>query len=215
MAGKLNKYTLNRLHRPDLQAKQIIKLFNMATKSDLTAGFGWYSEANSIAAKMAEKYGITTLKAAGIIAALSPGTNWKQNIIDANLFCRAMLSDMPLSEIVVTTYGTFKVKAMEIWYDCDTHAKILDVLSKNGGINKTKSFYLNLINPLTGEAVTVDRHAMRVALGDTRGNKLNLTEARYKSITRGYEIAANEVGVLPHELQAITWITFKNQIIKR
>jgi hypothetical protein len=80
---------------------------------------------------------------------------------------------------------------------------------------KERSFADNISNPKRSQAVTVDRHAVRVALGDiaTRdksGPEVILSRVGvYEAIAQAYRDAAKDLGLLPLELQAITWLQEK------
>jgi hypothetical protein len=77
---------------------------------------------------------------------------------------------------------------------------------------KERSFADNISNPKRSQAVTVDRHAVKVALGsiadrDKYGPEMIIQRAGvYETISQAYRDAAKELGMLPLELQAITWL---------
>ena len=62
----------------------IIECYNSASDRGFRDGVAWYSEANSISVSIGELAGYEGHQAlfvgAGIISALSPQTNWTQNV---------------------------------------------------------------------------------------------------------------------------------------
>jgi hypothetical protein len=76
-----------------------------------------------------------------------------------------------------------------------------------GGL-KTRAFYVNILDPNNSDIVTVDTHAIKIAgiNRDSVGVKL------YNAIADGYRECAEYVGILPQQIQAITWITYKREL---
>jgi hypothetical protein len=90
-------------------------------------------------------------------------------------------------------------------------AKPLTVLGK--GL-KTQSFYLNIFRPDMSGAVTVDRHAHDVARNQVWGSKVRglSTAKRYQVLADSYRDAATHRNVRPHEMQAIVWVVWTEEI---
>ncbi|WP_461522041.1 DUF7178 family protein [Porticoccus sp.] len=92
----------------------------------------------------------------------------------------------------------------------------------NGGLSykrgrKIVSFYGNLRYPRRpSETPTIDRHAARILFGVENddaarlGKNLLAQKRGYAIAARVYRDVAREVGLRPHELQAITWCHLVN-----
>lgn len=69
-------------------ARNLRACYLRATPEDIYTGRTWYAVANHHAKVLAEKYGLPISATAGIIAALSPGSQWERNLTDAETFCQ-------------------------------------------------------------------------------------------------------------------------------
>jgi len=212
------KHVEARLKNIDLQVKNILKIYNQSTDNEIVSGKVWYKQANELSRLMAVKYNLTHIQTAGIIAALSPGTNWNQNIIDSNNLCSLLTAGKDIHSIVCTTYNQNKLKAHQIWlnFDLSKNDTFVILLGASKKVNKTSSFFLNIINPELSDNVTIDRHSFRVNLGLIELPQIALTECRYKLMEQAYKKASNQLDISAIELQAVTWLTFRrlNNIIR-
>lgn len=166
-------------------------------------GLNWYQIAHDFAVTLAVRYGTTTDRAAGIIAALSPQTSWESNKATAEMTCKA------LSEGRIPTgreHGQTQAnagKAIAIWDGVD----VMDVLDANGGKSghKVRSFYKCIANPTDPEPVCIDRHAIKAWATDA-DTWVHITPNRYARLKRDYQTGAASLGVLPMQFQALCWI---------
>jgi hypothetical protein len=113
-----------------------------------------------------------------------------------------------LEDFKVSCYNTMKLKAWSILEDdLTSDDEILDRL--NG--QKIRSFYSNIRGL---DEVTIDGHALNIALGVRQGlttDKTNMSKKVYKQMQEVYVRAAKRVDIKPHVLQAITWTTWKRE----
>ena len=177
--------------------RNICKAYKLAEYCDIQAG-NFYTEAYSFAVELANKYAVDVEKVAGIIAVLSPGTAWDVNKRDAAAFLAGKRTGF-------STYSQFIQKAVQILH-AENNDQIFDIVFGKQG-QKTASFYLNIL--LDQQAVTVDRHAYRIAVGDTGAGGIRLTRDQYNRIAAAYVDASNKLRVPAPKLQAITWNVFK------
>ena len=170
----------------------ILRVWNTTTDKDR---HDWYGTANRFAQKVSEIYHVDNSRVIGILSALSPLKTWEQN--------KQMVHDF----LVYGTAGTFAMnvnKCKDIM-ECDgTDKAILKIL--NG--EKTKNFYLNIKYPNCADHLTVDRHAIRIALNIT--DEFGLSKQQYNFIKEAYIKAANKVGVKPLLMQSATWVKIKD-----
>jgi hypothetical protein len=64
------------------------------------------------------------------------------------------------------------------------------------------------------DEVTIDGHALNIALGKRQGlttDATNMGKRQYKEMQLAYVKAAKRVNIKPHVLQAITWTTWKRE----
>lgn len=170
----------------------ILRIYNQGDLNDAD----WYEEAHQLAnIWWGNMDGVAYNKITGVIAALSPQKSWNDN------------KKLAFNFICGIEKGHTKVmldKARRILYEANSDEEILDIL--NG--EKTKSFFLNITYPNLNTGVTVDRHAVAIALGKSLDN-YSMTVKQYNFFSRCYLMASIKVGRLPHEVQAITWVKWR------
>ena len=74
-----------------------------------------------------------------------------------------------------------------------------------------RSFYANILRPDDPGPVTVDRHAVSILAND-RGEERKRTLERmgaYTYCAGMYRDAARTLGIMPHQAQAIAWVTWR------
>ena len=205
--------TAKRLERPDLMAGQILNIYRSATEQEFNEGTLWYEQARQICKMIANKFSCPLPKVAGVVAALSPATNWQQNIADAHNLILAWSHCIDPDQVACTTYGPNKVKAINILnLDSSNERDIEALLLHKSKVNKTTCFYLNILHPDNDDLVTVDRHAIRIALGNSIAvDNICMTEKRYRNITKAYQEAAKGLEISAISLQAVVWCTYRRQ----
>lgn len=183
----------------------ILGAYYRATPDEYAQGTAWYGGqarqvCDDIRAAATAVHGLTISHrtAAGILAALSPATGWGDNTAGAIEFiCTGHMSaQTPL----------FNERATAILNGADP----ADVL----GGRKVRSFFANLSEPGFPGAVTIDRHALSLVFGrplSEREQKTLLSLGAYTFVAAAYRAAARRIGILPHELQAITWLTWRRE----
>ena len=171
---------------------EILEVYNQASKFD-RQGRNWYRNAHTECEYLACKYNLSVEVVCGIVAALSPRLKWEENIEAAER---------------VITGKSEGIRALK------TNVRKAESILKTGEVKmggpKVNNFYLNLLNPEDGESVTIDTWAARIALGDWQWKK-TVNEKLYWQLADEYRAAAAEVGMLPSELQAITWESIRRR----
>lgn len=162
----------------------------------------WYAIAHKWCADVAQAYGLTVSQVAGITAAMSPQISWEKNKLQTILLIQKMRSGEELTGLMA--YKINVEKARRIYMG----ESALDVL----GGQKVRSFYGNLM--LDDSTVTIDRHALHIALHGTgneeKSGQIAPTPKLYDIAQDAYKTAAKILGITPYSLQSITW-TFKAQ----
>lgn len=151
-------------------------------------GQEWYERARDIADRLG---GGDTVKGAGVIAAMSPQTGWKQNVDLASSMFKS--GDAP-------TTGQRVESARRIM----DGEHPLDVMKGH----KTRAFFSNIIDPDDPHPVTIDRHAYDIAVGERNGSadrKLS-SAPRYQHFADAYRAATDLTDEsVPSRIQAVTW----------
>lgn len=175
--------------------RNILAVFNLATPSEVSEGLHWYRQAHKLATTF-ESIAI----GAGVIAAMSPQISWDKNVTVAEELRDHGDATMGL--------GDAKAKAKRI-LDGEHPSTVL-------GGKKVRAFYECVANPETTCAVCVDRHAWalhrfgvdeigRRHEGARRLDKVGV----YERVAADYVDAASELRIMPHQLQAITWLAWR------
>jgi hypothetical protein len=182
----------------------ILKVYSQARPDERESGMYWYETAHNDARAIAERHGVTVMQAGGVIAAISPGLEWGLNLIQANEFIGAFKAKRKLPS--VGAYGRKNVaKALRILNGENPY----DVLPLTGP--KVRAFYYCISEPLTAESVCIDRHARCLAYYKVRDRSETsiVRPAEFRRLAAVYVQLARELGLRPHQLQAITWVTWK------
>jgi hypothetical protein len=181
-------------HQAEL-VDNILDVYSRASADQVARGMQWYPAAHDLAGLVGfEDY----RKGAGIIAALSANTGWTQNV-------KLAMAIAAGQEVGHLSAVLAKVEAITAGADPE------DVLGK--GL-KTRSFYRNILEPDVSGPVTIDRHAHDIARGQVWGSRSRglTTVGRYEALAGAYRIAADVIGIRPHEMQAITWVVWRGEI---
>jgi len=184
--------------------KHILNWYNKADGVELVQGLDWYSEANGYAIYLADKYNVNDLfKVSQVIALLSPQVDWETNKVNAEKIIKCWHAKGDFMSV--------KIFATEV-----QKANCIDCL--DGGYSipvtalKTRSFSVNICNPSISDCITIDRHATKVALNDLKAGGVALTKKNYFEISKAYKAVSLKLGITPSQLQAVTWITYKNEV---
>lgn len=191
-----------RIAAETFSADAIHATFAAATDAQWAEGAVWYQTAHAGAADLADAYGLTTRQAAGIIAALSPQTEWTLNLTLAADLC------------ATGTAGHYR-NALDKAQAILAGAEPLDVL----GGPKVRSFFRNIAEPDRPGPVTIDRHAVAIAAGTDTSTylrthpKLLDRKGIYRLVAGLYRSAAREYPDLhPHTLQAVCWLAHRARL---
>lgn len=164
----------------------------------------WYVSANFFAQSLANKYDVPLSVACGVIASLSPLKSWTENKIIAEGF----LHNGKGKHTVAFIEKARQIKASN--GDVETIALIL-----NG--NKTISFFINILEPHQQNFVTIDRHALSIALGRNilENEGKGITFNQYQFFANAYNVAGVKAGISPVLMQSITWETWRENKSKK
>lgn len=176
----------------------ILKVYDLCSDSDK---YDWYQEANNFASILHQNINI----ACGVIASLSPMVTWD---INKRLAKMAFICDPERMKCI--KIGAYKAKAI---IDSDGNEQtILKIL--NG--NKIKSFYLNIRYPDKAIALTIDRHALSIALNQKYTDELyrSMTAKQYEFFSQCYRHAAAKRNINPLIMQSATWVYYRKNKIK-
>lgn len=165
-------------------------VWGRATPQEVADGLRWYEVAHQVALHAGD-----AVVGAGVLSALSPSLPWGRNV---QAFYEVIAGRATRDQTGANLAKAQRILAGE------------PPLSVLGG-PKTRSFYANILLPANPEKVTVDRHAYSALAGGGLSNT-ELTKLRqkdYDAASSHYLELAREVGLVPCQLQAILWLTWR------
>lgn len=185
----------------------ILAVYNVATADDLREGLAWYQTAHNWCVTMAgSKRPHLIARNAGIVAALSPLNGWGNNKRKAAevISKRGRITVEPGKPNGIGLGNNVK-KAIAIYNGADP----LDIL----GGDKVRAFYATILDPQGDIDPVIDRHAFDIAVGERTDEKRRGALSRkgvYAEFAAAYREAAKIAGIGSAQMQAVTWIAWRN-----
>ena len=179
--------------------------YNEAMNSEITAGLGWYSEAQTVCEEVSNLYNLPPYTVATVVSSLSPNNKLNRNKIDAINVIKAFQKGLGHEDVKVCTFHPNKIKAFKALQD----GSIIDATAP-----KTHAFAMN-VGLLSAEHITIDKWHLRAC--ECRPSSKPVTEkygetctdAQYRRVEMLTARLAKEYGIKGYQLQAIIWITIK------
>lgn len=177
----------------------INKVLNVTNSYQFEDGLKWYDDAREFCSRVSIMSNVPYINVCAILAALSPRNKWERNKADCYELCIGNESHK---------YGTFSamVKKAKLIKSLTKYSDIIKAL--NGP--KIISFFDNIYDE-NSQHVTVDFHMHHIALGKyySEEERPSLNKSTYDEIQRAIEIVAHNNKLRPYELQAILWVTWR------
>lgn len=183
------------------QVSNVLAVYNGASAHALREGLSWYLDAHNFAKIMGGGRPHHHARNAGIIAALSPMNGWDNNKRKA----AQLVSQRGNGEGCGLKKNV--AKAIAIYNGADP----LDVL----GGDKVRAFYATILDPTADIIPVIDRHAFDIAVGERTDEKRRGILSRkgvYNEFANVYREAARIVGIGAPQMQAITWVAWREAL---
>ena len=185
----------------------ITSVYRDADETQHAEGLLWYDNAQTAAHYIAVRYDVPVYLVVAVIAALSPNNKWSRNVRNADALIGAFIRGDGIDSVKVSTYHAMKRKAWDILAarpDYETAKKMLKG-------QKITSFFMDIMGEFN---VTIDGHARNIAYGERVGltdDRSNIGVREYRALQAAYEEAARRAGLMPYQLQAITWRVWRDR----
>ncbi len=171
--------------------ENIISVYLRATDSQYWDGMEWYNDAHHLAHSLSPN---DIWRGAGVIAALSPMKQWPENVRLARI-----------------AFETGKATG-HIGTHVEYAQRILDgehpLAVMNG--DKTRNFCEAIATNGMSKTATIDRHAHDIAMFKVFTDKARKIGKRlYRDMASAYGEAAELAGISVNQMQAVTWVTWK------
>jgi hypothetical protein len=213
-----------RAARIKLYRRNIATVYKLATEAERRSGLLWYETAFNEAARLGQAFKLSPLTVSYVIAALSPNNDWTGNLLDAAAVC-ASFTRGELSALA-RAFDADKVSGWRARGDKDAF-KGLGVKTYPANIAKAERILSGALDVLNGRKVTafqhniyfadsrlvtVDTHAASVAhnFRYTAATVCKVLNPRtYDDYAESYAAEADKRGLLPKQIQAITWVSWR------
>ena len=185
----------------------ITSVYRDADEDQHAEGLLWYSQAKREAYHIAMKHDVSVYIVVAVIAALSPNNKWARNLVNADALIGAFVNGDGLLSVKVSTYHAMKRKAWDILAARPSYNDAKAMLKGQ----KITSFFCDIMGEFN---VTIDGHARNIAYGERVGltdDRTNIGVREYRALQAAYEEAARRVGLMPYQLQAITWRVWRDR----
>lgn len=180
---------------PEIVLGNMQRVYSQCIDDDFVNGKDWYKRASLFSLALSEQYGISEMKTAGVIAALSPQKEWGLN--------KALAEEFLRTKGKVSRHTSMQTgKARRI---LSLAKDIRDVEIYLGGL-KTINFFNNIYNPNSRDHVTVDRHHIYLSVGK---DAQSCTPKQYEFLKQNTIRFANDLDMIPSELQSTLWVCWK------
>ncbi len=187
--------------KPAGRRSNIRRVLEQADETDLSEGRVAYFRYNEVLRNLAAFWSVPFAPAVAVFAALSPNVDYNGCLRSTASVIQGWKEGVDVNRIRVATYNHCRDRAIE-------YLNGRDFLGTVSG-KKIRSFYSNIVNPMDPGPVTIDGHAVNV----WRGRAMNLKDVvgnfSYNVVADDYRRVARDVGLLPNQVQGITWFTWK------
>lgn len=178
--------------------RNILKVYRSADANQISKGKNWYSDAHNLGFVIGRG---DVWKGAGLLAAFSPLTPWWRNV-----------------ELAVDSANTGIARTDTLGNSSRIAQRILDGVHPMDAIkgDKTRAFCENIALNGISDNVTVDVHAFSIAHHKPiPSSQITMGKTLYRTIADCYSRAAGIEGISPTEMQAITWVVWRDRYPKK
>ena len=185
----------------------ITSVYRDADEDQHAEGLLWYEQAKREAYHIAMKHDVPVYITVAVIAALSPNNKWARNLVNAAALIGAFVNGDGLLSVKVSTYHKMKQKAWDILVARPSYNGAKAMLKGQ----KITSFFCDIMGEFN---VTLDGHARNIAYGERislTDDRTNIGVREYRALQAAYEAAAERLGLMPYQLQAITWRVWRDR----
>lgn len=174
----------------------IMSVYRDATDDERTDGMAWYDGAHALAVELSPN---DPWRGAGVLAAYSPLTPWWRNV---ELATDSLTNDYGLAR---TDSLPNSVSAAQRIVSGE-HP--LDVLKGD----KVRAFCAAIAEPANSTIATIDRHAHDVAIGRVCvDSERKIGKRVFRAMSDAYVECAEYLNIGVPQIQAITWVVWRNR----
>lgn len=182
----------------------LVWMLEQTDEIDQTEGCEAYAKYRRVMQDYANAYRVPLDRVTAAFCALSPNNDYVGNLRSLTSVLEGFVAGTPVDRVVISTYNHCRDRAFRYLNGEE------DFDTPNRGL-KIKSFYWNILDPDCPAHVTIDGHMAAAYAGDSALTMKEVLLSRnwYRVISGAVIDLADEVGLLPNQLQAILWFTRK------
>lgn len=198
----------------------IASVYSQCSPETKCEGTAWYQYHRDLIEREIRGTRFTLDSAVCAFSALSPRVQINNNIKDFLFLVKIVENNDHLSQGILSEFFAYESnvqKAFNFLVENASFVETFPKLTKSKNSNKIKDFAYCLFYPNNQTSVCIDTHAYSIWAG--RRVKANDVEAfkslkSYSEVVQDYLAVANNLGIVPNQLQAITWIGWRKLIQK-
>lgn len=183
---------------------RVFQALQRCTKEEWRAGLRFYQDAHQLCVGWGKTFGLEARVVAGVVAALSPNTSWRENKRSARMLLEG-------KDWGIRSYRRDHIKALWVLAGADPEA-VMDEKSAP----KTNAFFRLLEKGGDREAVCVDGHMVNLVKGEQRPLKgISLGRVEYQEVAQVVRDMATLINensdfpVQPCQVQATLWVAWR------
>jgi hypothetical protein len=183
--------------------------YALADEYDRREGLVSYQRYNAIMRALAKLYSTPLELVVAVFAATSPSNDYMGNLRSTVTLLDGFNRGRSIERLATSSFGHCKLRAWD--YLCNRVSFVETVKGP-----KIRSFYFNILDPEGTYHVTVDGHMV----GCWSARRMTMKEAavakwNYERVAHDFRAVAFEEFILPSQLQATLWFTWKriNRVI--
>jgi hypothetical protein len=199
-----------------MSANNLYAVYEQCTPQDRADAINSYFRYQEIMRAVSKRFDVSLATACGVFSALSPNNDYDGNVRDLVATLDAARRGLALEDFRVATYGNNKRKAYRIAQGASPEDEIVAL--------KTRNFYHNILDPNDPNYVTIDGHMYWAWMGrrgsvtgrrkhgigsKVKGEGANVSVGIYREIAGDTIGLSRALQLIPNQLQAIIWVTWK------
>lgn len=185
-----------------MSQKNIYRVLDEAMPLEVEEGKSAYQNYNRTLTEISEATRLSLNAVAGCFSALSPNSDYIGNLRSCKTLCVGFVGGKPEDSCTVSTYKHNRAKAWRI-LEGEHFYSVFKGL-------KVRNFWRNLTEPDNPEAITIDGHMVNIWRGEVHVmSDSGISKLKYAKLAHEFSRVARREDLLPCQLQAILWLTWK------
>jgi len=181
----------------------LAKIYSLADDIDISEGMEAYRNYNQLFRSIASYFNVGFVQTVAAAVSLSPNNDYMGNLRSLVTVILAVKGKISIKNVKTSTYHHCAARAYN--YLTGEYDFVLETTGP-----KIYNFYCNILIPEDPRFVTIDGHMHNVWIGKKRTMHDSMMSAKkYNQIAEDFKKFARRKKIIPNQLQAILWFTWK------